>query len=99
VGMSSQDPLEFRITQVTPSRAQERAHRQRTYLISMGVRVACFLTAILVPAPLPVRMALIAGAIALPYFAVVVANASRSGSQRPVTGVGSLRVKRPEIED
>ncbi|NDB19158.1 MAG: DUF3099 domain-containing protein, partial [Actinobacteria bacterium] len=29
------------------------------------------------PAPMPIRIALIAGAIVLPYFAVVVANAAR----------------------
>ena len=67
----------FTVTSAPVSAAQDRAHLQRAYLISMSLRVICFILAITLPAPMPIRIALIAGAIVLPYFAVVVANAAR----------------------
>lgn len=51
--------------------------RQRRYLISMGIRTACLLAAVLVPMPLPLRIVAIIAAITLPYFAVVFANGGR----------------------
>ncbi len=71
-----QDPA-YTVTSAPISAAEDRAHRQRAYLISMSLRVICFILAITLPAPMPVRITLIAGAIVLPYFAVVVANAAR----------------------
>lgn len=50
-------------------------YRERRYLISMGVRTACLLVAVLAPLPLPFRVVAIAGALLLPYIAVVFANA------------------------
>lgn len=64
------------MTEAPPSRSAEIGKRERRYLIMMGIRVLCFVITVvlflnhggwftLLPA---------AGAIALPYFAVVVAN-------------------------
>lgn len=54
----------------------DQAPRTRRYLISMGIRTACVVAAIFVPGwP---RWVLIAGAVILPYVAVVAANAGRS---------------------
>lgn len=49
--------------------------RQTRYLLSMGVRTACFLLAIVTSGPL--RWVLFAAAVILPYLAVVVANGGR----------------------
>lgn len=51
----------------------------RGYIISMSVRTACFVLAILVYLTLGwmwPALALMAGAVVLPYYAVVLANAS-----------------------
>lgn len=64
----------IRITTAAPSRREDTAARQRRYLYSMGVRTACFIGAVVV-GPGWVRWVLIAGAVLLPYVAVVAANA------------------------
>jgi hypothetical protein len=58
----------------------------KRYLIMMGIRVACFGLVFVTTGWL--RWAAIAGAVAIPYFAVVVANAVRPrevGMIQPVT--------------
>jgi hypothetical protein len=67
-----------RITTVGTSRAQDIATRQRRYLLSMSLRSLCFVGAVIAGLAglnwlWPI---LIAGAIILPYFAVVLANVS-----------------------
>lgn len=99
--MSSPDGTEASVYAITSARralSDDQSHRKRAYLIAMGIRVVCFLSAILVPAPLPVRAALAGAAIFLPYFAVILANATR----RRVTDVvdaetGSYSVERPQL--
>jgi len=61
-----------RITTAGTSRADDIAGRQRRYLFSMAVRVVCFVGAVLADGWL--RWALVAGAVLLPYVAVVFAN-------------------------
>lgn len=67
------------VTEARQSRSEEISQRERRYLLMMGIRVICFVLAVVlfvnhagwftfIPA---------AGAIALPYFAVVVGNARR----------------------
>ncbi|MGI8645083.1 MAG: DUF3099 domain-containing protein [Nocardioides sp.] len=62
-----------RVTTAPVSRAEELAGRQRRYLISMAIRTACFVGAVVADGWL--RWVLVAGAVLLPYVAVVVANA------------------------
>ena len=62
-----------RVTTAPVSRADELAGRQRRYLISMAIRTACFVGAVVADGWL--RWVLVAGAVLLPYAAVVVANA------------------------
>lgn len=52
---------------------EERVRRMRNYAVTMAIRTACFLALIWVRGPWMLVFA--AGAIFLPYFAVVVANA------------------------
>jgi hypothetical protein len=71
------------ITGVASSLSSEQSGRTRRYLFSMGLRTACVLLAIVVPGwP---RWVFIAGAVVLPYLAVVAANAGqRRGGSAPV---------------
>ena len=63
-----------RITTAPQSHHDDIARRRRRYLISMGVRTACFVGAIFVGGWL--RGVLLVGAFILPYVAVVMANAA-----------------------
>ncbi|MFN8196303.1 MAG: DUF3099 domain-containing protein [Nocardioidaceae bacterium] len=74
----SDEPI--RITTAPPSRAEDTSARQRHYLVSMAVRTACFVGAVAVGGGW-LRWVLIAGAVLLPYVAVVVANTSSSGGE------------------
>ena len=67
------------VTDAQPSLSADIAARQRRYLIMMGIRVACFaLTIALFVAGAGWFAAIPAvGAIAIPYFAVVIANGGR----------------------
>jgi len=71
----SPEPEVFNITKADTGLTQDQAGRQRRYLISMGLRTACFVGGVLADGVL--RWTLIFGAVALPYFAVVIANAGR----------------------
>lgn len=84
--MAKGDPVEvFTITDAQRALSVEQTGRTRRYLISMGIRTACVLAAIVVPGwP---RWFLIAGAVVLPYLAVVVANAGRENDEPGDAGV------------
>lgn len=75
--MSTPRPTEVHsITGAGESLSQEQTGRTKRYLISMSIRTACVILAIIVPGwP---RWVFLAGAVALPYLAVVAANAGRS---------------------
>jgi len=80
----------FNVTAAQRSLSQEQVGRTRKYLFSMGIRTACVIAAIFVPGwP---RWVLIAGAVVLPYVAVVIANAGQESD-----AVGDLGVS-PEIQ-
>lgn len=77
----------FTITEAQRGLSQEQTGRTRRYLISMGIRTACVLAAIIVPGwP---RWAFIAGAVVLPYLAVVIANAGRENDEPGDVGVAA----------
>lgn len=71
----ARNPEAVRITTARSQRSEEIDGRVRGYLISMSVRVVCFGAAVAV-GPGILRWILIAGAVLLPYVAVVMANAS-----------------------
>lgn len=70
-----QEPEVFSISKVETSLTEDQSGRQRRYLFSMGLRTACFVGGIMAEGAL--RWILIFGAVVLPYFAVVIANAGR----------------------
>lgn len=69
------DPDVLRITNAPVSHEREIWLRQRRYMISMGIRTACFVAAVLVGSGW-LRWVLIGGALVLPYVAVVMANSA-----------------------
>ncbi len=91
--MSSPRPPEVHsITGAGESLSQEQTGRTKRYLISMTIRTACVLLAIVVPGwP---RWVFLAGAVALPYLAVVAANSGRSrrGSPPPEPVISTTRM-------
>ncbi len=72
------------ITDARPGASEEQWRRQKRYMITMGFRTACFLAMLFVPGVW--RWVLFAGAVLLPYVAVVFANQvdSRGRSSQPV---------------
>jgi hypothetical protein len=70
------------VTQARRALSEDISHRQRRYLIMMGIRALCFVIALVLfvnhagwLTAIPV-----VGAIFLPYFAVVMANGGREPS-------------------
>jgi Protein of unknown function (DUF3099) len=72
-------PVVHRVTDAKPSLSEDIGKREKSYFIKMGIRLLCLVLAFTVPAPLPVRLLLFAGAIFLPYVAVIGANAPQKG--------------------
>ncbi|WP_426244427.1 DUF3099 domain-containing protein [Nocardioides sp. LHG3406-4] len=73
------DAAAVRITTAAASREADISARQRRYVISMTIRTLCFVGAILV-GPGWLRWVLVAGALLLPYVAVVMANVAEPRS-------------------
>jgi hypothetical protein len=61
----------------------DQSSRARKYFISMMVRTACFILAVILPSPY--RWIALFGAVVLPYVAVVVANAGRESIRGQAT--------------
>lgn len=69
------DESVHRITTAQTGLSTEQRARTKRYLISMSIRTACFIAAVVASGWL--RWAFLAGAVFLPYIAVVMANAGR----------------------
>ena len=70
----------FDITSAQNALTRDQAGRQKRYFISMMIRTACFVLTVILPNPW--RWIALAGAVTLPYFAVVIANAGRETVSR-----------------
>ena len=75
--MARKEPEAVRITSATRSHSDDVGARQRRYLISMGIRTACFLAAVFSIGHWYLWIFL-AASLVLPYIAVVLANAGAS---------------------
>ncbi len=72
--------------------------RANRYLISMSIRTACLVLAVLIEGPL--RWVFLAGAVVLPYVAVVMANAGREREELPTTLIDPTAITAgPEPDD
>lgn len=76
-----------RITTVPEPLADDVARRTRRYLVQMGIRIVCFLAAVLTWGLIPPALSwvLLVGAIVLPYVAVILANAGRERRSEPAS--------------
>ena len=76
----------FQITGVRPGLSEDVDNRARRYLVSMSLRSVCFIAGVLVDGWL--RWVFLAGAVLLPYIAVVLANGGRENAgDRPLPTV------------
>jgi len=69
------------ITEAQPSLTVDQRARQIRYFYSMMFRTGCFIATIFLPNPW--RWFTLAGAVVVPYVAVIVANAGRETILRP----------------
>ncbi|WP_328999230.1 DUF3099 domain-containing protein [Kribbella sp. NBC_00709] len=67
------------VTSAQPGRSEDLDSRIVRYAWMMSIRIVCFVLAVVTPSPW--RWLFVVGAIALPYFAVVLANAHRSSTE------------------
>lgn len=74
-----------RITSARSSLQDDIAARNKRYMLQMSTRVVCFVGAVVVDHW--TRWILVAGAVFLPYIAVVIANAGREKATDPGTYV------------
>ena len=86
--MAKEEDDVYDITSAQKSLRTDQPARQRRYFISMMVRTACFILTVILPSPF--RWFALAGAVFLPYIAVVVANAGR---ETIVPGAAILKKK------
>jgi len=98
----------FSVTGLPRSLQDDRRERMRRYLVSMGIRTACFVLAVIALGVLHwtvIGWGLAIAAVILPYIAVVIANATRSqggsalGPVTPNDGAApQLPPRRPDQE-
>ncbi|MFC4049598.1 DUF3099 domain-containing protein [Actinomadura syzygii] len=88
------EPAVYTVTDAPRPMSEDIGHRQRRYLMSMGVRTGCFVGAILAAvagAPVWLVILLVVGALLLPYVAVIVANGGREPTASATFGEGAGR--------
>ena len=73
--MAKEENDVYDITSAQKSLSTDQPARQRRYFISMMIRTACFILTVVLPSPY--RWFALAGALTLPYIAVIAANAGR----------------------
>lgn len=76
------DPV-YQISGARPGLSEDISGRTRRYVISMLIRTVCFPLAVVTEGW--VRWMFVAGAVLVPYFAVVIANAGRERVEAPPT--------------
>jgi hypothetical protein len=94
VWQRGRDDAPVRITTAATSPQADISARQRRYVISMSIRTLCFLGAVFV-GPGWLRWVLVAGAVLLPYVAVVMANAV--GTKSEEAGLRDADFRRGEL--
>src|SRR3954451_10134701 len=83
------------VTSAQPGRSEDLDSRIVRYAWLLSIRIACFVLAVLTPSPW--RWLFVVGAIALPYFGVVLRTPPRAGPQ-PAAGP-FLAPTRPAVGD
>ncbi len=96
--MERRQPEPVSITAARQSRSADIGGRQTRYIVSMLIRTACFVGAVVADGVL--RWVLIVGALFLPYIAVILANAGVQKTPPPPStfagsSVGELEERSP----
>ena len=82
----------YSVTGARTSLTHDVNGRQKKYALTMGIRTLCFVLCVLTPSPL--KWVFFTGALFLPYFAVVIANAGReNGGPAPEPVVLPSRIQ------
>jgi hypothetical protein len=79
----------YDVTSAPKALSNDISSRQKRYFISMMIRTFCFVLTVVLPSPF--RWFALAGAVTLPYIAVVIANAGRE----TITPSAALLSKKP----
>ena len=90
----------YRVTDARRPHSDDQHSRVVKYLVSMSVRMVCLVLALVTPSPW--RWIFIAGAVVLPYVAVVIANAGveqRPSPMEPVPGPEPKRLTTRRTDD
>lgn len=86
VARTQNEPVVHSVTSAASSTSDDQDQRVKRYLTMMGIRVLCFGLVFVTTGWL--RWAAVAGAVLIPYFAVIIANTVRprqAGSIQAVT--------------
>ena len=81
------------ITSLPQSPDEERKGRVLRYSVAMGVRIVCVILALLLHGW--IQLVAVIGAVVLPYFAVIVANAAVNRPGGQVVRPGSILPRGP----
>ena len=83
------------VTSAGRSHSDDITLRQRRYVLTQSVRIVCVVLAAALPVPVAWKVLFIVGAVALPWFGVVMANAGPTVGRRRRTALVDRPVEQP----
>ena len=83
------------VTSAGRSHSEDISLRQRRYVITQSVRIVCVVLAASLPVPVVWKGVLLLGAVLLPWFGVVMANAGPTVGRRRKTALVDRHVEQP----
>ncbi len=83
------------VTSARLSHTEDIALRQRRYVITQSLRIVCVVLATALPIPLVWKGVFVVGAVALPWFGVVMANAGPTVGRRRRSSIVDTPVDQP----
>ena len=83
------------VTSAQRSHSDDITLRQRRYVITQSARIACVILAALLPVSLAWKGVFMAGAVMLPWFGVVMANAGPTVNRQRPTAMVARPVQEP----
>ena len=92
---TSGSPAVTVVTSAGMSHTDDIALRQRRYVLMQSMRLACVVLATLLPVALAWKGVLILGAVALPWFGVVMANAGPTVRRKGPNALVDRQVEQP----
>ena len=85
--LQSRDEQTVMVTSARLSHTDDIALRERRYVLTQMCRVLCVVLGVALPVPVAFRLLLFVGAVVLPWFGVVMANAGPTVSRRRSTAL------------